>query len=268
MRPGAQRLALSDSAVIGRAFNVRQPTLAAGPPGGGSGGETQHGWFTAGYPFRTICFSSVSRARHFAAVQALKFKPESQSAGGGNDRTRRGQVAGRLSGKTERHRVRTRARRQPLDVCRRPRRCRGVPATSNRSAGRARTLARRLAVGSLSSFSGDEGKVLHQVDSGPKASVAAGMTVQDESRAMPQTAATRSRFMITDILSGGGPPPDGSLLRSGRSPSPSPRDLSLHSAPVHHPDSDTDSSGHPDNSSVCSNGKRRQFEHVQIPIFE
>lgn len=78
-----------------------------------------------------------------------------------------------------------------------------------------------------------------------------GMTVQDDTRVMPQTAATRSRFMITDILSGGGPP-DGALLR-GRSPSPGPRDLSLHSAPLH-PDSDTDSSGHPDTSSVCSNG--------------
>ncbi|KAI4457459.1 homeobox protein barh-like [Holotrichia oblita] len=78
------------------------------------------------------------------------------------------------------------------------------------------------------------------------------MTVQDDTRVMPQTAATRSRFMITDILSGGGPP-DGALLR-GRSPSPGPRDLSLHSAPLH-PDSDTDSSGHPDTSSVCSNGQ-------------
>lgn len=77
-----------------------------------------------------------------------------------------------------------------------------------------------------------------------------GMTVQDDNRVMPQTAATRSRFMITDILSGG--PPDGALLR-GRSPSPGPRDLSLHSGPLH-PDSDTDSSGHPDTSSVCSNG--------------
>lgn len=80
-----------------------------------------------------------------------------------------------------------------------------------------------------------------------------GMTVQDEPRAMPQTAATRSRFMITDILNG---PSDGAvdLMRtSGRSPSPGPRDLSLHSNPVH--DSDTDSSGHPDTSSVCSNGK-------------
>lgn len=82
-------------------------------------------------------------------------------------------------------------------------------------------------------------------------SAVSGMTVQDDTRVMPQTAATRSRFMITDILSGGGPP-DGALLR-GRSPSPGPRDLSLHSAPLH-PDSDTDSSGHPDTSSVCSNG--------------
>lgn len=82
-----------------------------------------------------------------------------------------------------------------------------------------------------------------------------GMTVQDEARAMPQTAATRSRFMITDILSG---PADGSaaaaIIRgAARSPSPGPRDLSLHSNPIH--DSDTDSSGHPDTSSICSNGK-------------
>lgn len=76
-----------------------------------------------------------------------------------------------------------------------------------------------------------------------------GMTVQDEARVMPQTAATRSRFMITDILNG---PADGQIIR-GRSPSPGPRDLSLHSNPIH--DSDTDSSGHPDTSSVCSNGK-------------
>ncbi|XP_060524333.1 homeobox protein B-H1-like [Cylas formicarius] len=78
------------------------------------------------------------------------------------------------------------------------------------------------------------------------------MTVQDESRAMPQTAATRSRFMITDILNG---PADGgaAAIMRGRSPSPSPRDLSLHSNPVH--DSDTDSSGHPDTSSICSNGQ-------------
>lgn len=88
-----------------------------------------------------------------------------------------------------------------------------------------------------------------------KVSTVAGMTVQDEARAMPQTAATRSRFMITDILSGGGGggPADG-ILRGGRSPSPGPRDLSLHSAPLH-ADSDTDSSGHPDTSSICSNGK-------------
>ncbi|XP_019880568.1 homeobox protein B-H1-like [Aethina tumida] len=78
------------------------------------------------------------------------------------------------------------------------------------------------------------------------------MTVQDEARAMPQTAATRSRFMITDILSG---PADGAAaaIIRGRSPSPGPRDLSLHSNPIH--DSDTDSSGHPDTSSVCSNGQ-------------
>ncbi|XP_030766507.1 homeobox protein B-H1-like [Sitophilus oryzae] len=81
------------------------------------------------------------------------------------------------------------------------------------------------------------------------------MTVQDEARgAMPQTAATRSRFMITDILSG---PADGAaaaaIMRGGRSPSPGPRDLSLHSNPIH--DSDTDSSGHPDTSSICSNGQ-------------
>lgn len=82
-------------------------------------------------------------------------------------------------------------------------------------------------------------------------STVAGMTVQDEVRTMPQTAATRSRFMITDILSG---PADGAAIIRGRSPSPGPRDLSLHSNPIIH-DSDTDSSGHPDNSSVCSNGK-------------
>lgn len=84
-------------------------------------------------------------------------------------------------------------------------------------------------------------------------STVSGMTVQDESRAMPQTAATRSRFMITDILNG---PADGAaatIMRGGRSPSPGPRDLSLHSNPIH--DSDTDSSGHPDTSSICSNGK-------------
>ncbi|KAL1488393.1 hypothetical protein ABEB36_014867 [Hypothenemus hampei] len=81
------------------------------------------------------------------------------------------------------------------------------------------------------------------------------MTVQgDESRAMPQTASTKSRFMITDILNNR--PADGAaaaLLRGGRSPSPGPRDLSLHSNPIN--DSDTDSSGHPDTSSICSNGQ-------------
>ncbi|KAK9884668.1 hypothetical protein WA026_007511 [Henosepilachna vigintioctopunctata] len=79
----------------------------------------------------------------------------------------------------------------------------------------------------------------------------AGMTVQDEARAMPQTATTRSRFMITDILNG---PADESAILRGRSPSPVPRDLSLHSNPIHG-DSDTDSSGHPDTSSICSNGE-------------
>lgn len=88
---------------------------------------------------------------------------------------------------------------------------------------------------------------------GDKVKTVAGMTVQDESRAMPQTAATRSRFMITDILSGGGGGPAENLMRGGRSPSPGPRDLSLHAGPIH-PDSDTDSSGHPDTSSICSNG--------------
>lgn len=77
-----------------------------------------------------------------------------------------------------------------------------------------------------------------------------GMTVQDDQKVMPQTAATRSRFMITDILSG---PADGAGIIRGRSPSPGPRDLSLHSNPIH--DSDTDSSGHPDTSSICSNGE-------------
>lgn len=82
----------------------------------------------------------------------------------------------------------------------------------------------------------------------------AGMTVQDEIiRTMPQTAATRSRFMITDILSGHQADGTTAIITRGRSPSPGPRDLSLHSNPIH--DSDTDSSGHPDNSSVCSNGK-------------
>lgn len=112
------------------------------------------------------------------------------------------------------------------------------------------------------------------------------MTVQDDtaSKAMPQTASTRSRFMITDILSGGGgngPPGSGprnpeTILRNSesvlssvrndangaRSPSPGPRDLSLHASQGlhhqlhhHHPDSDTDSSGHPDTGSVCSNGE-------------
>ncbi|CAG9856931.1 unnamed protein product [Phyllotreta striolata] len=76
------------------------------------------------------------------------------------------------------------------------------------------------------------------------------MTVQDDPKVMPQTAATRSRFMITDILSG---PADGAAIIRGRSPSPGPRDLSLHSNPIH--DSDTDSSGHPDTSSICSNGQ-------------
>lgn len=87
------------------------------------------------------------------------------------------------------------------------------------------------------------------------------MTVQDDQsgKAMPQTASTRSRFMITDILSGGHPGAvrDAGLHHVERSPSPGPRDLSLHSASqqLHQPDSDTDSSGHPDNGSVCSNGK-------------
>ncbi|CAH1984199.1 unnamed protein product [Acanthoscelides obtectus] len=82
------------------------------------------------------------------------------------------------------------------------------------------------------------------------------MTVHTEGSVMPQTAATRSRFMITDILNG--PSVDGhhghhqSIIRD-RSPSPVPRDLSLHSNPIH--DSDTDSSGHPDTSSVCSSGQ-------------
>ncbi|KAJ8919051.1 hypothetical protein NQ315_016957 [Exocentrus adspersus] len=83
------------------------------------------------------------------------------------------------------------------------------------------------------------------------------MTVQDEARAMPQTAATRSRFMITDILSG---PADGAAIIRGRSPSPGPRDLSLHSNPIH--DSDTDSSGHPDTSSICSNAN--MYEYLRI----
>lgn len=93
------------------------------------------------------------------------------------------------------------------------------------------------------------------------------MTVQDELiKAMPQTASTRSRFMITDILSGGG----GHEL-GVRSPSPGPRDLSLHSAAAgalhHQPDSDTDSSGHPDNSSVCSNGKWQVLRKALIGWF-
>lgn len=82
-------------------------------------------------------------------------------------------------------------------------------------------------------------------------STVSGMTVQDEAKVMPQTAATRSRFMITDILNG--PVADGSAVIRDRSPSPVPRDLSLHSNPIH--DSDTDSSGHPDTSSICSSGK-------------
>lgn len=92
------------------------------------------------------------------------------------------------------------------------------------------------------------------------------MTVQDELvKAMPQTASTRSRFMITDILSGGG---GGGGVTVGhelgvRSPSPGPRDLSLHAASAaaalhHQQDSDTDSSGHPDNGSICSNGKSQE----------
>ncbi|KAJ8974111.1 hypothetical protein NQ317_000778 [Molorchus minor] len=81
------------------------------------------------------------------------------------------------------------------------------------------------------------------------------MTVQDEARAMPQTAATRSRFMITDILNG---PADGGAIIRGRSPSPGPRDLSLHSNPVH--DSDTDSSGHPDTSSICSSDNEMRLD--------
>ncbi|KAH0812639.1 hypothetical protein GEV33_010152 [Tenebrio molitor] len=89
-------------------------------------------------------------------------------------------------------------------------------------------------------------------------STVAGMTVQDEVRTMPQTAATRSRFMITDILSG---PADGAAIIRGRSPSPGPRDLSLHSNPIH--DSDTDSSGHPDNSSVCSNASTTPIDHTK-----
>ncbi|KAH1022650.1 hypothetical protein HUJ04_012022 [Dendroctonus ponderosae] len=77
------------------------------------------------------------------------------------------------------------------------------------------------------------------------------MTVQDKTtRAMPQTAATRSRFMITDILNRPAEAAATAVLKGGRSPSPGPRDLSL-SNPHH--DSDTDSSGQPDNSSICSN---------------
>lgn len=99
------------------------------------------------------------------------------------------------------------------------------------------------------------GKVLHLSEKIPEPALglADGMTVQEEQRIMPQTAATRSRFMITDILNG--PAADGAILRGGggRSPSPGPRDLSLHSTPLH-ADSDTDSSGHPDTSSICSNG--------------
>uniref|UniRef100_A0AAR5PXR2 Homeobox domain-containing protein n=1 Tax=Dendroctonus ponderosae TaxID=77166 RepID=A0AAR5PXR2_DENPD len=79
------------------------------------------------------------------------------------------------------------------------------------------------------------------------------MTVQDKTtRAMPQTAATRSRFMITDILNRPAEAAATAVLKGGRSPSPGPRDLSL-SNPHH--DSDTDSSGQPDNSSICSNGQ-------------
>lgn len=91
----------------------------------------------------------------------------------------------------------------------------------------------------------------------------AGMTVQDETRAMSQTATTRSRFMITDILNSSS---DGAAILRGRSPSPGPRDLSLHSNP-HHGDSDTDSSGHPDTSSVCSNGESKpiaQFASLSL----
>lgn len=101
---------------------------------------------------------------------------------------------------------------------------------------------------------------------------------------------SRSRFMITDILGGGGQANVGAALHlsrerveNGRSPSPqSPRDLSAsavannnnHLHHLHrnlalghhhhlnphdhlhrHDDSDSDSSGPLDDNSVCSNGK-------------
>lgn len=81
----------------------------------------------------------------------------------------------------------------------------------------------------------------------------------------------RSRFMINDILSGGGGnggPSDGrhpgpmGLSDDGRSLSPQPRDLSvsMSGGNMHHgshnlDDSDSDSSGGMDDHSMSSNGK-------------
>lgn len=111
---------------------------------------------------------------------------------------------------------------------------------------------------------------------------------------------SRSRFMITDILGGGGGNVGAALhlgrdrVENGRSTSPqSPRDLSAsannnnnnnnhlhhlhhnlalshhhHHHPTHHlhrhDDSDSDSSGPLDDNSVCSNGK---FKSISFYVF-
>lgn len=73
----------------------------------------------------------------------------------------------------------------------------------------------------------------------------------------------RSRFMINDILSGGGGPSDG-RHPDGRSLSPQPRDLSvsMSGGNMHHnshnlDDSDSDSSGGMDDHSMSSNGESK-----------
>lgn len=102
--------------------------------------------------------------------------------------------------------------------------------------------------------------------------VGGGMTVPVQRGSMAVLQPPRSRFMITDILagSGGGGMPHGDVRGSlhmgsgsdgGRSPTPSPRDLSLQAGSRHHmhhdpnDDSDSDSSGQLDDHSVCSNGE-------------
>lgn len=103
-----------------------------------------------------------------------------------------------------------------------------------------------------------------------------GMTVPVQRGSMAVLQPPRSRFMITDILGGGGNvnAVNGHHLHhhhhhlhgggggagnsngseDGRSLSPSPRDLSLPPG-SRHDDSDSDSSGQLDSHSVCSNGE-------------